>query len=168
MSAALRRGLTWLLAVVLALVLGLFFAGQAGMLTGTPPVDLGVNGGRLKPPSMTSNSVSSQAALYAGHPQQAGAQIAPLPLQGPPAETIGRLAVVVRGMPGAVVVAQRDDYLYVQFTTRWLHFVDDAEFWADPASGAVQVRSASRLGRKDRGVNRARIGQIRAALAAAP
>jgi len=38
------------------------------------------------------------------------------------------------------------------------------EFWFDPAAGAVQVRSASRLGSKDFGVNRARIETLREAL----
>ena len=69
-------------------------------------------------------------------------------------------------MPGAKVVESRDDYLYVQFSTRLMKFVDDAEFWFDPAAGVVQVRSASRLGRKDFGVNRERIESIRQALAA--
>ena len=68
-------------------------------------------------------------------------------------------------MPGAKVVESRDDYLYVQFSTRLMKFVDDAEFWFDPAAGVVQVRSASRLGRKDFGVNRERIESIRQALA---
>jgi uncharacterized protein (DUF1499 family) len=39
--------------------------------------------------------------------------------------------------------------------------VDDAEFWLDPAAGVIQVRSASRLGSKDFGVNRKRIEAIR-------
>jgi uncharacterized protein (DUF1499 family) len=65
-----------------------------------------------------------------------------------------------------VVVSANRDYLRVQFTTRWLGFVDDAEFWADPGAGVVQVRSASRLGRRDFGANRARIEALRARLAA--
>jgi uncharacterized protein (DUF1499 family) len=73
---------------------------------------------------------------------------------------------IAETMPGATVVESRSDYLYVQFTTRLMKFVDDAEFWFDPASGAVQLRSASRVGRKDFGVNRARIESIRQALAA--
>ena len=68
-------------------------------------------------------------------------------------------------MPGASVVESKPGYLYVRFTTRWLKFVDDTEFWADPAAGVVQVRSASRLGKKDFGANRARIEAIRASLA---
>jgi uncharacterized protein (DUF1499 family) len=52
----------------------------------------------------------------------------------------------------------------VQFESRVMRFVDDAEFWFDPVAGAIQVRSASRIGRKDLGVNRARIESIRAHL----
>jgi len=61
----------------------------------------------------------------------------------------------------ARIVEERPDYLRVEFTTRWLRFVDDAEFWYDPASERIQVRSASRLGRKDFAVNRERIEAIR-------
>ena len=64
------------------------------------------------------------------------------------------------------MVVARAEYLHVSFETRWLRFVDDAEFWFDPAAGVVQLRSASRLGRRDFGVNRARIEALRAALAA--
>jgi len=48
-----------------------------------------------------------------------------------------------------------------------LRFVDDVEFWFDPAANVVQVRSASRIGRKDFGVNRARIENIRARMGGA-
>jgi uncharacterized protein (DUF1499 family) len=78
---------------------------------------------------------------------------------------MAKLRRIVEAMPGAQVVQSRDDYLYVQFTTRWMKFVDDAEFWFDPVAGVVQLRSASRVGRKDFGVNRARIESIRQALA---
>jgi uncharacterized protein (DUF1499 family) len=44
-------------------------------------------------------------------------------------------------------------------------FVDDVEFWFDPAAGVVQLRSASRVGRGDLGVNRQRIEAIRRRLA---
>jgi uncharacterized protein (DUF1499 family) len=56
----------------------------------------------------------------------------------------------------------------MEFSSRWMKFVDDAEFWFDPSTRAVQVRSASRLGRKDFGVNRERIEAIRARLKPAP
>ena len=62
-------------------------------------------------------------------------------------------------------MASGPDYLYVQFTTRWLRFVDDVEFYAPADANLIHVRSASRVGRKDFGVNRARIEAIRTALA---
>ena len=158
----------WLAIGIAALALLVLACGQAGLLSGTAPANLGVRDGRLKPPSKTPNSVSSQAALWPGHPMRVHAAIAPLALRGDGAATLARLQRVVEAMPGASVVEQRDDYLHVQFTTRWLKFVDDAEFWFDPAAGVIQVRSASRIGRKDFGVNRQRIEAVRAALAAAP
>jgi uncharacterized protein (DUF1499 family) len=148
-------------AVVLALPPLLLVAGQAGLLRGTPPADLGVRDGRLKPPAATPNSVSSQAALYGGA-AAASARIAPLHYDGDGAAAFARLRGLVAAMPGARIVAARPDYLYVQFTTRWLHFVDDAEFWWSPAEGVIHVRSAARLGESDLGVNRARIEALRA------
>ena len=53
----------------------------------------------------------------------------------------------------------------MQYTTKWLRFVDDAEFWFDPVAQRIQVRSASRLGEGDLGVNRARIEALRQRLA---
>ncbi|MCU0928822.1 MAG: DUF1499 domain-containing protein [Burkholderiaceae bacterium] len=159
------RLLRWLAAVLLGGALLLLAAGQAGLLRGTPPGDPGVRDGRLKPPSATPNSVSSQAALYPDHPQRTYAQIDPLPAtDGDPRATIARLATLLAERPDARIVEQRPDYLRVEFTTRWLKFVDDAEFWADP-TGVVQVRSASRLGESDLGVNRERVEALRAQLA---
>jgi uncharacterized protein (DUF1499 family) len=63
-------------------------------------------------------------------------------------------------MGGAHVVEQRDDHLYAEFTTPTLRFVDDVEFCTDGRE--IQVRSASRLGRGDHGVNRRRLEEIRA------
>lgn len=150
--------------VVLAVVVAL--AAQFGLLRGRMPADLGARDGRLKPPSMSPNSVSSQAGLYPDHPQRAYAQIAPLPVDGSGPQTLERLRRIVEAMPGAKVMKADSGYLYVQFTTPRMKFVDDAEFWFDPRAGVIQVRSASRIGRKDFGVNRARIEAIRARMGA--
>ncbi|MES2888660.1 MAG: DUF1499 domain-containing protein, partial [Pseudomonadota bacterium] len=148
-----------LAAIVLALV-----AAQVGLLSGQQPADLGVKDGRLKPPSRTRNSVSSQAALFPDHPQRAHATIDPLPFKGAGAAASFKvLETVLQDMPGVTIVEQQPDYLYAQAQTRWLKFVDDVEFWANPASSVIELRSASRLGREDFGVNRKRIEAIRAA-----
>ncbi|MBL8419252.1 MAG: DUF1499 domain-containing protein [Dechloromonas sp.] len=151
--------------IVVAVLLG---AGQLGLFQGTPPGDLGVRDGRLKGPADTPNSVSSQARLWPDHPQREYAGIAPLSLRGDGSETIARLQALMHSESGASIVESRPDYLRVQFTTRLMKFVDDAEFWFDPAAGVVQVRSASRVGRKDFGVNRQRIERLRARLAGSP
>ncbi len=153
-----------LAAIVLALV-----AAQVGLLSGQRPAELGVKDGRLKPPSVTRNSVSSQAALLPDHPQRAYASIEALPFKaGGAAASMKALESVLATMPGLTFIEQRTDYICAQAQTRWLKFVDDVEFWANPASGAIEVRSASRLGREDFGVNRQRIETIRAAYLAAP
>ena len=162
----LMKILIWSLVLVAVLAVALVLAGQLGLLKGTPPNNLGVRDGRLKPPSGGPNSVSSQAALYPEHPMREYAQIAPLALRGDASTTMAKLRTVVAAMPGAHIVKSDGDYLYAQFTTRLMGFVDDTEFWFDPAAGVIQVRSASRVGRKDLGVNRARVEAIRAQLAA--
>lgn len=158
--------LKWAAIVVVALVLLAIVAGQLGLYGGSVPSDLGVRDGKLKRPKVTPNSVSSQAALWPGHPRQAWAQIAPLALRGDGAATLARIKALVEASPGAKVIDSRADYLYAQYTTKLMKFVDDVEFWFDPAAQVVQVRSASRVGRGDRGVNRARIEALREKLAA--
>ncbi len=154
------------LVTVALLAVLLLLAGQAGWLSGRAPADLGVRDGRLKPPSRTPNSVSSQADLHAGSGANVDyARIAPLPGGGDLTATMARLRLAIEAMPGARIVEARPDYLYVQFSTRWLKFVDDAEFWASPSEGVIHLRSASRVGRGDLGANRARIEHLRAALA---
>jgi len=157
----------WIVIALVALALLAVAAGQLGLLAGKAPTDLGLRDGKLKPPSRTPNSVSSQAALWPGEMTEY-ARIDALPARGDAAATMARLKNVVEGMVGARVVEARPDYLYGQFTTRVMKFVDDAEFWFDPAAQVVQVRSASRVGRKDFGVNRARIEEIRSRLQDAP
>lgn len=156
----------WPLIIIVSLAVLLLVAGQLGWLQGTPPKDPGVRDGRLQPPSVHPNSVSSQASLYPGHPQHQGADIAPLALRGDGPATLARINEIIAGMQGARVVRDDGDYLYVQFTTPVLKFVDDAEFWFDPVNKVIQLRSASRLGRRDFDVNRKRIETIRSALAA--
>ncbi len=157
----LKRVLLALLAsAVIALV-----AGQLGWLAGPVPADLGVREGRLKPPARVPNSVSSQAD------PASSSHIEPLPARFGDREgraTLAALQAIVQAMPGAAIVKVDGAYLYAQFTHTWFRFVDDTEFWFDANAGLVQVRSASRLGESDLGVNRARIEAIRAQLAATP
>ena len=158
----------WLLIALALLALAAVVAGQIGLLRGKMPADLGVHDGLLKPPSTTPNSVSSQAALHPAHPMHDQAAITPLALRTDGPATLARIKAIVSAMPGASVVNSAPDYLHAQFETRLMKYVDDVEFWFDPKANLVQVRSASRLGRKDFDVNRQRVEAIRASLASAP
>lgn len=158
----------WIVIVILVLVVSAVVAGQLGMLQGSAPTDLGVRQGKLKGLSSTDNSVSSQADLYPDHPQRKYSSIAPLALRGDGPATIVKLKGIVEGMDGAKLISHAPDYLYAQYTTTLMKYVDDVEFWFDPTANAIQVRSSSRLGKSDLGLNRKRIEAVRAALAAAP
>lgn len=149
---------------LLALMVAVVAAAQMGMLSGRPPSDLGVKQGRLKAPSNTPNSVSSQADLYPDHPQRADALIEALPLKhGDASASVQALVAALLSLPGVTVVEQRHDYVRAQAQTPWLKFVDDMEFWVNPERLVIDLRSASRMGRKDFGVNRQRIEALRKA-----
>jgi uncharacterized protein (DUF1499 family) len=147
---------------VLAVCIAVVLAGQIGLLKGQAPADIGVHAGRLKPPAATPNSVSSQADLYPNHPQRGYASIAPLAFSGSAQDAMQRLAAILKNTERCTIVKQQPDYLYAQCTTALLRFTDDVEFWLDPVASVFQMRSASRLGQSDLGVNRARMEKIRA------
>lgn len=152
----------WIAIAIACLGFVLIIAGQLGLLAGSPPKRLGVTEGKLKPPSSTPNSVSSQADLYPGHAQQAYARIEPLRFTGDGPAAMERLAGILSAMPGASIVAREPEYLRAECSTPVLKFTDDVEFWLDRSAGVIHLRSSSRLGRKDFGVNRKRIEDIRA------
>ena len=121
------------------------------------PDNLGVKDGRLAPPRRTPNCVSSQA-----DPADREHYIAPIRWRGGDAMAAVRKAV--QAMPRATIIRDEPAYLYAEFRTRLLRYVDDVECWYDGA--AIQVRSASRLGRRDFGVNRKRVEALRALIEA--
>jgi uncharacterized protein (DUF1499 family) len=161
--------LTLLLILIVALSFAVLTVGQLGLLRGQAPTDLGVKDGRLKRLSSTPNSVSSQAGFYPDHAQASYAAIDPLPLKegGDAASSMAVLSKVLQAMPGVKLIEQRPDYLYAQAETRLLKYTDDVEFWFNPATQMIDMRSASRLGSSDLGANRKRLQALRTAYLAA-
>lgn len=153
--------LKFLALVLLALPLVVLLMGQLGLLAGSRPNGLGVNDGKLKAPRSTPNSVSSQANLHPTHRRHVQAQIAALSYEGDGPAAMKRLAELVAGLRGTRLVTQDANYLYFEFSSRWLKFVDDVEFLLDEHAKVIHVRSASRLGRRDYDVNRGRVERIR-------
>jgi len=62
---------------------------------------------------------------------------------------------------GGSIQQETDKYLWASYTTKWLRFVDDVELRMDADHHVIHVRSASRVGRSDFGVNKARVGMLR-------
>ena len=154
----------WIAIAIALLGFAVVIAGQLGALVGNTPKRLGVSDGRLKPPSGTPNSVSSQASLYPDHPQLAYAAMEPIQPNGDGTAAMRKLAALLRASANVQLITDEPDYLYAQCATPVLKFTDDVEFWLDRQAGVIHFRSASRIGRKDLGVNRARIEAIRAQL----
>ncbi|MEH2270318.1 MAG: DUF1499 domain-containing protein [Nostoc sp.] len=76
-------------------------------------------------------------------------------------ETLLKVLTVV---PRTEVIEQTDDYIHALSKSRIFKFVDDVEFYLPPNESVIHLRSASRVGESDLGVNRRRVEQIRLAL----
>jgi uncharacterized protein (DUF1499 family) len=126
------------------------------MFAGKRPNYLGVKDGRLPRPRSTPNCVSSQA-----DPADEVHYIEPIRFEGTAPEALAVARKAVESMPRATVIRHEGNYLYAEFRSRVMGFVDDVEFTYDEKARALHVRSASRLGRRDFGVNRKRVEALR-------
>lgn len=138
---------------VLGITISIF--GTSKLLAGTRPDNLGIYSGQLTPCPSTPNCVNSQI-LDAN-------QIEPLTYSSSATEALAKLKTVIESFKQAEIIKATDNYLYAEFTIPIFGFVDDVEFLLEP-DGIIHVRSASRLGESDLGVNRKRIETIRAKL----
>jgi uncharacterized protein (DUF1499 family) len=109
---------------------------------------------RLAPCPDSPNCVSSDAA-------DAAHRVAPFALALPVAEAWRLLGEAVRAMPRTTVTETTDAYLHVECRSLVFRFVDDLELELRKGEGVVAVRSASRVGHSDFGVNRRRIENLR-------
>lgn len=121
---------------------------------GRPPVNFGIHEGRLAPCPASPNCVSSEATAT-------DQRVEPLRYAGDPALARARLLEVLNGMARVRLVQSTEDYLHTEVRSAVFGFVDDVEFYFNPP-GMIQVRSASRTGYYDFGVNRERVETIRA------
>ena len=135
-------------------VVGAFFS-----LAGTPPTNLGVVDGKFAPCSTTPNCVSSQS------PDQEHT-IAPLSFTTSPEAAFNNLKATLAAQPRVNILTATNDYIRTEFTIPIVGFVDDVEFYLDRTANLIQVRSASRLGESDLGVNRKRLEMLRTKLGA--
>lgn len=129
--------------------------------SGTRPQTLGVNDGKLAPCPSSPNCVNSQTSNLE-HAIKPLSFKQPVPL----AEAMAAVKQALIGLPRTEIISETPTYLYAEATTKVMRFVDDVEFlFEDKAEiSEVQVRSASRMGYRDFGVNRERIEAVRTKL----
>ena len=127
---------------------------------GTRP-PLGVSHGQLAPCPSSPNCVCSYTPTT-----DAQHSIAPIACKSP-STAIATLKSIIQAMERTAIIHESPDYLYAEFTSALMGYVDDVEFYVNAGTSVVQVRSASRLGKSDLGVNRKRVEEIRAKFAQA-
>lgn len=135
---------------------GMFLAGVN--CAGARPSNLGAQEGWLAACPISPNCVSSQSTDVIH-------RIEPLAYKSSKDQAYAELKSVIQSMKLAKIVKETDYYIHAEFRSAVMRFVDDVEFRFDEDAKLIQVRSASRVGYSDLGVNRRRIESIRAELA---
>ena len=109
---------------------------------------------RILKPCGKCNCVSSQAVMGSFH------YIKPLEVKGEPTEVFSFLKILLSELNRSEVIVSTENYLHALVRTR-MGFIDDVEFLLQPDDNLIHVRSASRTGYFDWGVNRSRVEAIR-------
>ena len=146
-----------LVVTAIAIATTLALSGENTMFAGKRPTNLGVQSGQLAPCPNSPNCVSSFS-------QDNEHKIAPLAYTSTSTDAIANLKKSILSLPRTKILTETNNYLYAEFTSALMGFVDDVEFLLDEKAKVIQVRSASRLGESDLGVNRKRIETLRAKL----
>ena len=102
----------------------------------------------------TPNCVCSQA-------ERDSQRIPPIAYSGSAAQAIDVLKQIIGEMPRSKLVVEDAGYLHFEFRSFLFRFVDDVELLIDEENSIVHLRSASRVGYSDFGVNRRRMEEIR-------
>ena len=135
-------------------MLALSVVGGAFWFIGCSAPVVGLTDTGLRPCPDSPNCVTSQGGdLKHG--------VAPIAYQTDRAKAYATIRQIVSQEKGATIVAETPDYLHAEFRTKIMKFVDDVEFWFPADQAVIHVRSASRLGYSDLGVNRKRVDRIR-------
>ena len=113
------------------------------------------------------NPVAYPGSKFANQQQQAYPDVAPLTLALPPDAAFHRALDKARGMGWKIIVAdEAAGRIEASDRSRWFGFTDDIviRIAASGSGSRIDMRSSSRLGRSDFGVNAARIRAYLAAL----
>lgn len=148
------------LLIVTAVLIGAkatFLGSDITLFAGTRPTNLGIYSGELAPCLDTPNCVNSQS-------RDVTHKIEPFTYSSSSEKAMADLKKVIQSFKRTKIITATNTYLYAEFTIPIVGFVDDVELYLDKSKKVIHVRSASRLGESDLGVNRRRIETIRTKL----
>ncbi len=145
-------------------IFGVFLLLSLGVYTlfgpnGATPTDIGISDGQLWPLRDTPNGIASVTS----NPNK---RVPPLPLLGSVDQSFDVITAAAQSFGKVTVVTRNANYLHLMFTTPLMGFHDDVE-WLVNDQGSIDVRSQSRTGKGDMGLNRARFEHIQAFYTAA-
>jgi uncharacterized protein (DUF1499 family) len=123
--------------------------------SGKGPASIGVKDGKLTACPDKPNCVSSMT-------DDKSHFIEPFTYTGSSGKAKNVLLESVKSHDRTKIVSDSENYIHAEYTSRIFRFVDDVEFLIDDKTKTVHVRSASRLGYSDMGVNGKRIENLRA------
>ncbi|MDF0555473.1 DUF1499 domain-containing protein [Kamptonema sp. UHCC 0994] len=146
-----------LVVTAIAVAAALAIPGENTMFAGKRPTNLGIQLGQLAPCPNSPNCVSSFS-------QDNEHKIEPLAYTSASEDAISNLKKAILSLPRTQIITETNNYLYAEFASALMGFVDDVEFLLDAETKVIHVRSASRLGESDLGVNRKRIETLRSKL----
>jgi len=89
-------------------------------------------------------------------------KIAPMSYDGNRATAHLRLLAALSKLKNTEIVEDSHPFLHVKITSTLWNFIDDVSFFFDDENKLIHMRSASRSGYYDFGVNRRRLENIRA------
>lgn len=125
-----------------------------------PPLQVGADN-TLPPCPDSPNCVSTEAT-------RASQRVPTVPFADTPAAALARAKAALLAEPRTTITVEGDGHLHAECRSMVFRFVDDVDIVVDPVAHVYRLRSASRLGRSDLGVNRKRIARISARLALPP
>ncbi|WP_297309099.1 DUF1499 domain-containing protein [Neptuniibacter sp.] len=117
----------------------------------------GLDDGKLTICSDKPNCVCSEYPDHSSH----YIQPIKLPIEIETEEQFAAYARDLVTQAGGEVTLQENSYLAASFTSSFFGFVDDLELRLDLESRVIQIRSASRAGYSDLGVNAKRVEHVR-------
>jgi uncharacterized protein (DUF1499 family) len=135
---------------ILLITLGVFLNGCSGTKSDKNVVGNEMPAGCPDRP----NCVSSQA-------HDGKHAIEPFHIKGDPTAGWNAITGIIRSLPRTTIVKATEKYLHAECKSRLFGFIDDLELYLDPVTGVIAIRSASRVGYYDFGVNRRRLTDLR-------